>query len=127
MVVIPCFNERERLDREKLLCWAQRRPDWLWLLVDDGSTDGTAGLLAELAGQAPNLRDLSLPANAGKAEAIRQGLQNAGACRWYAYLDADFAASPEELERIFEAYSESEYLFIFGSRLRRLEIGRAHV
>ncbi len=120
VVVLPCYNEESRLPRQELLEWTRRRPDWLWLLVNDGSSDGTLGVLQQLAEQASNLMVLDLPTNQGKAEAIRQGLLFAPPCRWYSYLDADFAASPEELERIFDGYAESEYLFILGSRLKRL-------
>jgi dolichyl-phosphate beta-glucosyltransferase len=119
-VVIPCFNEESRLPQSDLLEWAKRRPDWCWLLVDDGSSDGTAALLRRLESQGSNLRCLVLPRNGGKAEAIRQGLLQAPSSKWYAYLDADFAASPRELERIYERYKDSDYLFVLGSRLSRL-------
>lgn len=123
VVVLPCYNEAARLPQAELLEWAGRQPDWLWLLVNDGSQDSTAAMLDTLASRCPNLRALHLPQNVGKAEAIRHGIQWArreADCRWYAYLDADFAARPDELERIFLEYQNSHYLFIMGCRLNRL-------
>lgn len=119
-VVIPCYNEEARLPKNILLDWARRRPDWLWLLVDDGSRDGTPQMLEQLASQCSNLRCLLLPHNGGKAQAIREGFLHTPGSKWYSYLDADFAASPAELERIYELYKDQDYLFVLGSRLSRL-------
>lgn len=120
-VVIPCYNEEHRLPRQVILDWAQRRPDWFWLLVDDGSTDDTGNILRSMAG--PNVEYLALPSNVGKAEAVRQGLQRAYqrlATDWLCYLDADLATPLSEIERLYSLYVDSDKLFILGCRLARL-------
>lgn len=123
MVVVPCYNEESRLPRATLEEWAERRPDWAWLLVDDGSRDGTRQLLTELANRHNNLHCLTLAQNSGKAEAVRQGILAAHQQfqpEWLCYLDADFATPPREIERIYELYREKSYQLVLGCRLQRL-------
>src|SRR5471030_3039445 len=68
-LVIPCYNEAERLKR----VWPRmRRSPCVLLFVNDGSTDATPEWLN--AHVKPPHRVLHLAANAGKAEAVRQGM-----------------------------------------------------
>jgi len=46
-VVVPCYNEAERLDAAPLLAYIDGHPDASFLLVNDGSTDGTLALMQE--------------------------------------------------------------------------------
>lgn len=122
-VVIPCYNEETRLPRRLILEWADRHPDWLWVLVDDGSKDGTLSLLELMQTQRSNLTALSLPQNSGKAQAVRHGLlwaEKHCAARWLSYLDADFATPPDELERMLGIHADGPALLILGCRLQRL-------
>ena len=122
-VVIPCYNEERRLPQQHVLEWASRRPDWLWVLVDDGSKDETRRILENLDSQRPNITALILPKNVGKAEAIRYALAWAEAnssAPWLSYLDADFATPSVELERMFRIHEASQHLLVMGCRLQRL-------
>lgn len=53
VVVTPARNEQENLKRLAAALAAQTRPPSAWLVVDDGSTDGTRDLIAELASALP--------------------------------------------------------------------------
>jgi dolichyl-phosphate beta-glucosyltransferase len=122
-LIVPCYNEAQRLPQQELLAWAARRPDWSWILVDDGSRDSTLSILQNLSQRAANVRALALPANAGKAEAVRQGLRSAldrDGSAWVGYLDADMATSPAEIERMLAEYASSEVSLVMGCRLKRL-------
>ena len=82
-VVIPAFNEVDRL--EQVLAVLQNSPaGWRLLVVDDGSTDGTAAL-ARRDGRAELLR---LPQNAGKGAAMWAGA-NQAEVEVLVFLDAD--------------------------------------
>ncbi len=61
LVVSPVHNEAVHLERVAAAMAAQTRPPDEWVVVDDGSDDGTAELLASLAGQIPFLRVVSTP------------------------------------------------------------------
>ena len=124
-IVIPCYNEETRLPSQEILDWAERRTDWKWLLVDDGSRDGTRGVIESLMTQNANIEGYFLEANQGKAEAVRLGLLQAESrfqSPWLCYLDADLATGPGEIERMFDLYRESQMLVVMGCRLKRLGV-----
>jgi glycosyltransferase involved in cell wall biosynthesis len=102
VVVVPCFNEEERLDREAFARYAREGRAKL-LFVNDGSSDGTEQVLRELTGASDGRAGLlSLEQNAGKAEAVRQGMLRAldeGAAV-VGYLDADLSTPLEEADRL---------------------------
>lgn len=70
-ILVPCHNEEDniRLTIERLT--RNRYPAFEILVVDDGSTDRTPALLAELARVHPCLRVITLARNLGKAMALR--------------------------------------------------------
>lgn len=74
---------------------AQTLGDWEWVLVDDGSTDGSAARLADWAHRDPRLRLLRRPAT-GLVAALNAGLARCRAAL-VARMDADDIARPERL------------------------------
>jgi glycosyltransferase involved in cell wall biosynthesis len=77
-IVIPALNEREALPG--LLEEIERSCDgldleWEAIVVDDGSTDGTFGLVEELASRRPWLRGVRLRRNFGKSAALAAGFE----------------------------------------------------
>jgi glycosyltransferase involved in cell wall biosynthesis len=123
-LVVPCYKESRRLGVEAFLDATGRYP-WLHLLfVDDGSRDDTFAVLESLAERAPGRVSVrSLPTNAGKAEAVRQGLLHAleAGHAFVGYWDADlstpFDALPDFLQ-VFRAKPRVEV--ILGSRVMLL-------
>jgi dolichyl-phosphate beta-glucosyltransferase len=103
LVVVPCYNEAERLDPE---CFgALVRGGRLRLLfVNDGSTDETGRVLAALAESSSSVEVLDLARNVGKAEAVRLGLVRGveSGAPIVGYYDADLATPPHELLRLLD-------------------------
>jgi dolichyl-phosphate beta-glucosyltransferase len=123
IVVIPCFNEAERLDVETIREFLEREPVRL-LFVDDGSTDRTGEVLRDLRERLPGrIQVLSLGVNRGKAEAVRLGIRQALSDRseFVGYWDADLSTPLDDIgvfERILE--DRTDLLVVFGSRVQLL-------
>src|SRR4051794_17444571 len=93
-VVVPCYNEAERLDAAAFCAFARAHDDLFFLFVDDGSTDGTRDVLDDLHRHDPiAFRVLRLGRNCGKAEAVRRGMLVAleSEPAYAGYWDADLA------------------------------------
>ena len=93
--VVPCWNEAENLAHLLPLLGAtlaELTPEWEVVLVDDGSTDGTAEMLADWSQQA-GFRVLQLSRNFGKEAALTAGLQAAQG-DVVVMMDADMQHSP---------------------------------
>ena len=121
-IVIPCFNEAHRLPAERVQALGHL-PGIRLLLVDDGSTDGTALLLERICRAVPGrARLLVLDRNLGKAEAVRQGLLEAleAGSDFVAYLDADFATPGEEMVRVLSLLQGGRAQVAMGSRVALL-------
>lgn len=74
-VVTPARNEEHNLPRLAAALAAQTRPPIAWVVVDDGSSDGTASVLAELADRLPwlSVLDRARGEGAGLAAGRREG------------------------------------------------------
>jgi len=119
-VVIPAFNEARRLT-DNLLALLQYlqtyRPAAELIVVDDGSTDGTARVAEEFFAQRPEVmaRVLRFVANRGKGHAVRAGLLAAQA-PIALFSDADLSTPIAELPKIVEPIEAGKYDVVIGSR-----------
>jgi len=100
-VVIPAFNEEERIARtlEELGGRAAALDISELLVVDDGSADRTAEIVRAMAvqGRTPSVRLLHHDQNRGKGAALRTGLLAAEA-DLVGYLDADLSVPPDSFD-----------------------------
>ena len=124
VVVVPCYNEEARFRPEPFLAFCDADPQVDFLLVDDGSTDGTVSVLESAAAARPGrIRTLALRPNGGKAEAVRRGLLAAldGSPARVGFLDADLATPLEAIPEFVAAFDERpELLMVFGARVKLL-------
>ena len=126
VIVVPCYDEAERLRTDELLHALDQWPWLSFVLVDDGSRDRTRQVLEGLAAERPDrIRVVALDRNRGKAEAVRLGVLEAtqGDVWAFGYWDADLATPLDELPRLVAALADGEALVALGSRVRLL--GRA--
>jgi dolichyl-phosphate beta-glucosyltransferase len=123
-VVVPCYNEAERLDSARFERFAAVHPDVRFVLVNDGSRDATGQRLAQLKAAAPEAFEVvDLPHNQGKAEAVRNGMLRAIelGCDLAGYWDADLATPLEEIPRFSAVLAQTPgALVVFGARVRLL-------
>lgn len=74
-IIVPCYNEADRLSPEDFLSFVADRPWLRFTFVDDGSADETRSVLMSMARQSEGRIDaLLFDVNQGKAEAVRQGV-----------------------------------------------------
>lgn len=100
VIVVPCYNEAERLDVRRFLEFCRRETCADFLLVNDGSRDGTQAVLERLVAADPGRFSLlELPQNRGKAEAVRQGILAAleRQPEYVGFWDADLATPLDDI------------------------------
>lgn len=123
-IVIPCYNEASRLDSQAFLDFLSGFQRLRFVFVNDGSTDDTQSLLDALKASNPSQIDvIRLKQNAGKAEAVRQGLLLAahGNAELVGYWDADLA-TPLSAIRDFVAIADryADVKVVYGARMQLL-------
>ena len=124
-ILIPVYNEARYL--EQVLRKVQAAPlDKEIVAVDDGSADGTKGILARLAGELP-LRVLTHERNQGKGQAVRSAI---AASRGTILLiqDADLEYDPADYPALLAPLLEGRAEIVYGSRFlgRRVASYRLH-
>jgi dolichol-phosphate hexosyltransferase len=131
-ILMPVYNERERVERAISEVLATELPDEFELIVvNDGSTDGTTEILRGNDWD-PRMRLLEHERNQGKGAAIRTGLQQARG-EYSAIFDADLEYDPGDLAllmpplidgrtnacfgvRAFDGYTSHSFLFVMGNK-----------
>jgi len=121
-IIIPFFNEQNRIETEGFLNFIQNQIDYSLMLVDDGSSDHTLDVLTSMKEQFPKQIDVfSLPKNVGKAEAVRQGVLKArsdGDFDFFGFMDGDLATPLEEAIRFIDYFNNYKIQFVSGSRVK---------
>jgi glycosyltransferase involved in cell wall biosynthesis len=119
-IVVPLYNEAESLPAlvEQLL--AALRPlgrSFELVLVDDGSSDGTAAVLRQLAAQTPELVAVLLRRNYGQTPAMSAGF-DASRGALIVTLDGDLQNDPADIPLLLEQL-EQGYDLVSGWRHQR--------
>jgi glycosyltransferase involved in cell wall biosynthesis len=111
-VVVPCFNERATIST---VVGQVLKSPWTAevIIVDDGSTDGTRDILAEL--NDPRVQVHLQPYNQGKGAALRRGFVEATA-PYVIVQDADLEYDPSEYGPLVQPLLDGLADVVYGSR-----------
>ncbi|MEA2062464.1 MAG: dolichyl-phosphate beta-glucosyltransferase [Gemmatimonadota bacterium] len=123
-LVIPAYNEEQRIGDtlEGMIDYFMKKDFRTEIIVvDDGSTDDTRGVVESFQGRGLPLRLVSYAPNQGKGFAIRAGMLEAGGT-YVLFTDADTSTPVEMFDR-FEPHLAAEADVVIGTR----KIGDAHV
>jgi glycosyltransferase involved in cell wall biosynthesis len=117
-VVIPAYDERFLIRELLRRVLAVELPGLRGLeiiVVDDGSTDGTREILAQIAAETPGLRLLLHEENRGKGAAVRTGIA-AATGDLIVIQDADLEYDPQDYARMVRPFVEDGADVAYGSR-----------
>ena len=132
-LVVPCYNEAARFDSAAFARALAKNADFALVLVNDGSTDDTSATLHDLARRSPErVEVVDQPNNAGKAEAVRQGMLTAFAsgAEMAGYWDADLATPLDALgDFVSDLDADADVDIVLGARVAMLghEIQRSAI
>jgi glycosyltransferase involved in cell wall biosynthesis len=116
-IILPAFNESARIGPglERALEFV-REQQWNIeiIVVNDGSTDGTAEIVKSFMEHAPEVRLLENPGNHGKGYSVRNGMLNARG-DILLFSDADFSSPIYEAVKLIAAIEQGADV-AFGSR-----------
>jgi hypothetical protein len=112
-VVLPVLDREDILSRAILSVLTQTHRNVQLVVVDDGSTDGTAEVASSFVDD--RILVVRLPQNRGHAVARNAGLE-AATGDYVAYLDSDDWWEPRALEVLLAAVDRYEVEFVYGAQ-----------
>ena len=122
-VVVPLYNEAESLP--ELVAWIDRvaKANNLTsevIMIDDGSTDGSWGVVEELRKEYAAVRGVSFMRNYGKSAALYVGFEMAQGDVVFT-MDADLQDSPDEIPAMRDMILNEGYDLVSGWKRRRYD------
>jgi glycosyltransferase involved in cell wall biosynthesis len=119
-VIVPLYNEEESLP--ELVRWIAdvtgQRYETEVLLIDDGSRDGSWGVIEQLKKQYPIVKGIRFRRNYGKSAALNVGFEHAVG-RVVITMDADLQDSPDEIPSLYEMIEVEKYDLVSGWKKHR--------
>ncbi|MBW2962832.1 response regulator [Mesonia aestuariivivens] len=123
-VVIPCYNEEERLMSKEFLDFVESHSGYHLCFVNDGSKDNTLQILEKLRrGREHYINVYDCPKNGGKAEAVRLGMLHMAKFEdldYIGFLDADLSTDLQDFDALVNTIESSDFKIVSGSRISRM-------
>ncbi|OFY64422.1 MAG: glycosyl transferase family 2 [Bacteroidetes bacterium RIFCSPLOWO2_02_FULL_36_8] len=115
-IIIPVYNEEESL--KELSAWIERvmnenNLSYEVFFMDDGSTDSSWNIIAEISKTNPLIKGIRFLRNYGKSAALSVGFENAMGDVVFT-MDADLQDSPEEIPAMYNMIVKEKYDLVSG-------------
>lgn len=120
-VLLPVYNGDQYIGEAVRSVLSQTFTDFKLLVIDDGSTDRTAEMLADFAD--PRLRIIRLPKNEGRVTALNIGFLESRS-EFIARMDADDVCLPRRFERQVAFLDARPDVAVCGTWIREFGGGR---
>lgn len=120
-ILMPCLNEKDLLPLtfgEIIEAARQHLEDFEIILVNDGSTDETGTVMAELAAANPEVSVVSNPAPTGLASVLRDGLQRAR-CDYITILPGDYAFNISGIRSMFSGIGAADVIITYRTNQKQ--------
>lgn len=121
-IIIPCFNEEKRINKDAYLKFIrENNQEYHLCFVNDGSKDNTFKVLQEMKSEASqNISIVDIKKNVGKATAVRAGvryLYNKKEIAFIGFMDADLSTDFRDFKDLVKTLkSDDDLSVVFGSR-----------
>lgn len=123
-VVIPCYNEEERLLSDEFIDFIDKHSGYHLCFVNDGSKDNTLNVLNNLRkGRENFITVYNCEKNGGKAEAVRLGMLHMAKHEdldYIGFLDADLSTDLSDFDELVKTIESSNFKIVSGSRISRM-------
>ena len=117
-VVVPAFNEEKTIGKVLTALLQVKLNNDIQIqiiVIDDGSTDGTAAVVSAIAQKHPQIHVIRHRQNSGKGSAIRSALQVATG-EMLLIQDADLEYDPNDIHTLLQPVIEREADVVYGTR-----------
>ncbi|MBK5213767.1 MAG: glycosyltransferase family 2 protein [Flavobacteriaceae bacterium] len=122
-IVIPLLNEEESLN--ELYRWiasVMQSNGFLYelIFIDDGSTDGSWGIIEKLSSENSAVKGIRFQKNYGKSQALHAGFAMAKG-DVIITMDADLQDNPEEIPELYKMITEENFDLVSGWKKKRYD------
>lgn len=122
-IVVPLYNEEESLPELhnwiKKVC-SEHALSYEVVFVDDGSKDGSWGVVEQLKSIDSNVRGIKFHRNYGKSAALHKGFEAANG-EVVITMDADLQDSPDEIPELVRMIREEDFDVVSGWKKKRYD------
>jgi len=126
-IIIPVYNEKKTIEAVVKKVLQFKEINTRIIIVDDGSTDGTLGIIRDLKKNHPNtIKVLSHNKNLGKGAAIRTAIQNLES-QIVLIQDADLEYDPSDYPKLLNPILNNQADVVYGSRFLGGQQVRVHL
>jgi glycosyltransferase involved in cell wall biosynthesis len=122
-IVVPLYNEVESLpELHEWIVSVMEKNNFTYeiLFIDDGSKDGSWGVVQMLSQKDSNVRGIKFQRNYGKSAALQKGFE-AIKGEFVVTMDADLQDSPEEIPEMIRMIKEDGFDMISGWKKKRFD------